>query len=59
MNLEYLRIKTTEFIKSNPEKAEELKELFFLAVTEVESGESEENEVELALFDMEDLINDV
>ena len=43
--------------KQYPQLDDEVRDLYFLAVTEVEDGESEANECELAISDIDELIN--
>lgn len=40
-----------------PEHDEQIRDLYFLAVTEVEDGESETHECELAISDIDELVN--
>lgn len=42
--------------KQYPQLDEEVRDLYFLAVTEVEDGESEANECELAIGSIDELI---
>lgn len=44
-------------IDIHPKHTEELRELYFLAVSEIEEGGSETHECELAYTDIQDLIN--
>jgi len=56
MNLERLRMMTNQLMANHPEHKEQLEELYQLAVDEVEEGGSEHHECNLALEDMEYLI---
>jgi len=58
MNLEYL----SKFIKEKKEKYPSLKndinELYYLCLSEIEEGGSEQSEVDSCISDIEDLIED-
>jgi hypothetical protein len=49
---------TKTFIIEHPDKKEEIKDLYYLALSEIEDGGSETHECELAYGSMIDLIND-
>ena len=57
MNIKELKTKTLEFIKKRPDLKEELLDFYQLALDEIEDGGSENHECELAISDMEELIN--
>ena len=57
MNLTELKKEVLKMIDTHPKHTEELRELYFLAVSEIEEGGSETHECELAYTDMKDLIN--
>ena len=57
MNLTELKKEVLKMIDIHPKHTEELRELYFLAVSEIEEGGSETHECELAYTDMQDLIN--
>lgn len=56
MTLQELRAKSIELIKQNPQYEDQIRDLFFLAQDEIEEGGSEAHECELAISDMEYLI---
>ena len=58
MTLKELASKTKELIHEHPSSKEELLELYYLAVSEVEEGGSENHKCELALNSMYELINE-
>ena len=45
-----------DFIKNHPEHTEEIKDLYFLMMSEIEQGESEQNEIQLFLSSCKDLL---
>lgn len=45
-----------EKIADHPDLETEIKEYYYLALIEIEGGESEQHEIELAMNDIEDLI---
>jgi hypothetical protein len=45
-------------IKQHPQHKDALQEYYNLAMTEIENGESEDHEFELAINDIEDLVNE-
>ena len=57
MTLQELKAYAENMSLKYPEHDEQIRDLYFLAVTEVEDGESETHECELAISDIEDLIN--
>lgn len=57
MTLDQLKESTLKFIQDRPDLKSELIDFYQLAVTEIEDGESEAHECELAYSDMLDLIN--
>jgi len=56
MDLDRLKQMTVQLMANHPEHKEELMELYQLAVDEIEEGGSEAHECELAISDMEYLI---
>ena len=56
MTLQDLRIKSIELVKQYPQHEDQIRDLFFLAQDEIEEGGSEAHECELALSDMEYLV---
>jgi hypothetical protein len=58
MLLSELRAKLGEMSKEHPSLKENFSELYAMAVCEVEDGESEENECDIALESAEELIDD-
>jgi hypothetical protein len=58
MTLQELRTSAQNFIKENPELAEEIKDFFSLASSEIEEGGSESHECDLAYNDMVELIKE-
>lgn len=57
MNLQQLKAEAIRIIKVKPELKEEIQDLYFLAVSEIEEGGSEMHECELAYNDMVELEN--
>jgi hypothetical protein len=57
MNLQQLKAEAIRIIKAKPELKEEIQDLYFLAVSEIEEGGSEMHECELAYNDMTELEN--
>jgi hypothetical protein len=57
MNLIDLKKYAEDASSKHPQHDDEIRDLFFLAASEVESGESETNECELAYSDINTLIN--
>jgi hypothetical protein len=57
MNLSELKKEVLKMIDMHPKHTEELRELYFLALSEVEDGGSEPHECELAYNDMLEVIN--
>lgn len=57
MQLTELKIYAEKLSKENPDHDTEIRDLYFLAHDEVESGESEQHECQLALSDMDQLIS--
>ena len=56
MTLQELKIKSIELAKQHPQYEDQIRDLFFLAQDEIEDGGSEAHECELAISDMEYLI---
>lgn len=56
MTLQELRIKSIELTKQYPQYEDQIRDLFFLAQDEINDGGSEAHECELAISDMEYLI---
>lgn len=56
MTLQELRTKSIELVKQYPQYEDQIRDLFFLAQDEIEEGGSEAHECELAISDMEYLI---
>jgi hypothetical protein len=56
MTLENLKQYAEGISRSHPRIDDEVRDLYFLAASEVESGESENNECELAIRDIKQLI---
>jgi hypothetical protein len=56
MNLDYLKNYCEDIIKQYPHLREDVIDLFQLAQDEIESGESQNNEVELAISSIKELI---
>ena len=56
--LSYLKGYVDGAIKLHPELKEEILDLFDLALSEVEAGESEENEKELCINSIEEIIEE-
>ena len=59
MNLEILKEKTKDLISQYPAYSEELTDLYYLALDEIEDGGSEVHECNLAYNDMLDIINNI
>ena len=57
MTLQELKSYAEEMSVKYPQLNDEIRDLYFLAVTEVEDGESEAHECELAISDIDELIN--
>lgn len=58
MNVQQLKKYCLEKIDQYPNLADEIRDIYSLALSEIEDGESEDNECELAWSDIEDLINE-
>ena len=58
MNLQQLRTYCKETIDKHPHLTNEIRDLFSLAVSEIEEGGSEVHECSLAIQDIEELINE-
>ena len=56
MNLDILKQMTLQLVANHPEHKEQLMELYQLTVDEIEAGGSVAHECELAISDMEYLI---
>jgi hypothetical protein len=59
MTLSNLKTYAEGISKQYPQLDEEVRDLYFLAVTEVEDGESENNECELAISSIKELISEL
>jgi len=57
MNLEQLRTHCRQMIDKHPHLTEEIRDLYSLAVSEIEEGGSESHECHLAYEDINELIN--
>lgn len=57
MDLKIFTEKTKELLKNNPLYSEEIEQLYYLALSEIEDGSSEIHECNLAYNDMLDIIN--
>jgi len=58
MDIQQLKKYCLEKIDQYPNLANEIRDIYGLALSEIESGESEDNECELAWSDIKDLINE-
>jgi hypothetical protein len=58
MNLDYLKGFCREKIAKHPDLKQEIVDFFYLAKTEIEDGESEFNEVGLAIQSINELIEE-
>jgi hypothetical protein len=58
MNLDYLKGFCREKIAEHPDLKQEIVDFFYLAKTEIEDGESEFNEVGLAIQSINELIEE-
>ena len=58
MNLEFLRKKLIEAHKARPELKKHLEDIWGLANSEIEAGESYEHEIELALGSIDELLEE-
>lgn len=56
MDLKFLKEKTLDFIKKYPELKSEFTDFYYLAISEIEEGGSEQHECELAYNDMLDVV---
>ena len=59
MDLKIFTEKTRELLKNNPQYSEEIEQLYYLALSEIEDGSSEIHECNLAYIDMLDIINNI
>lgn len=59
MNLKTLKEKTEGFLIEHPQLSEEIKDLYYLALDEIEEGGSEFHECELAYNDMLEVIKTI
>ena len=57
MQLSELKAYAEKLSNENPDHDEAIRDLYFLAQDEVESGESEQHECELAISEMDQLIS--
>ena len=58
MNLPQLKEETTKFVAENPDLKDEILDFYYLAVSEIEEGGSEQHECDLAYNDMVELIKE-
>jgi hypothetical protein len=58
MGIKELKETTLKLIDMHPKHTEELRELYFLAMSEIEEGGSEEHECDLAYRDMLEVIGE-
>jgi hypothetical protein len=58
MNIKQLKAEALKIIKEIPDLEGEVKDLFELAMTEIEEGGSESHECQLAINDMEELVKE-
>jgi hypothetical protein len=58
MNIQTLKAEAIKIIKEFPDLADDVKDLFELAKTEIEEGGSESHECQLAINDMEELVKE-
>ena len=58
MNIQTLKAEAIKIIKEIPDLEGEVKDLFELAMTEIEEGGSESHECQLATNDMEELVKE-
>jgi hypothetical protein len=58
MNIQTLKAEALKIIKEIPDLEGEVKDLFELAMTEIEEGGSESQECQLAINDMEELVKE-
>lgn len=58
MTLTELKKYCVEMAEKHPQHEEQIKDFYFLACDEVEEGGSEAHECELAISDIEELINE-
>ena len=58
MNIQTLKAEALKIIKEFPDLADDVKDLFELAMTEIEEGGSESHECQLAINDMEELVKE-
>jgi len=59
MNIKQLKEHAQGIIQNHPILKDEVVELFELAMTEIEEGGSESHECQLAINDMEELVNEM
>ena len=58
MNIQTLKQEASRIIKDIPALEDEVRDLFELAMTEIEEGGSESHECQLAINDMEELVKE-
>ena len=58
MNIQTLKAEALKIIKEIPDLEGDVKDLFELAMTEIEEGGSESHECQLAINDMEELVKE-
>jgi hypothetical protein len=58
MNIQTLNQEANRIIKEIPSLEDEVRDLFELAMTEIEEGGSESHECQLAINDMEELVKE-
>lgn len=56
MDLQSLKQFVRDCIKSHPDRAEEIKDFYFLALDEIEDGGSEQHEYSLAVTSIKELL---
>ena len=59
MNLKTLKEKTLELLKKYPQYKIEFKDYYYLALSEIEEGGSEQHECDLAYNDMLAIVDDI
>ena len=59
MNIKQLKEHSQGIIQNHPILKDEVVELFELAMTEIEEGGSESHECQLAINDMDELVNEM
>ena len=59
MNLKTLKEKTLELLKKYPQYKADFEDFYYLALSEIEEGGSEQHECDLAYNDMLAIVNDI